>query len=103
MRIVWESCIYGGPFLCLFCGVRSLPRRGARGQALLAVVYGDQDRIYGEACAECLQLSPEALHSHLGERLTQLRQEIGILQELHQASIALPGLEDEFRAFNPLE
>jgi len=100
MQIVWEGCIYGGPFLCLFCGLRALPRRGAQGQAILAVVYGDQGTVYGEACAECIQLTPQTLQAQLTDRLTRLRREVTVLETLHRESVRIPSLEDEFEAFN---
>ncbi len=101
MKIVWERSVYGGnvPIRCVICEEWITPRREHRGQALLAIVYNQQDKFYGEACRHCATATPATLKSFLQERITQLKAKLQDLQDLNQGEIQVPSLEQEFQIY----
>ncbi|MDX2270886.1 MAG: hypothetical protein NW237_02915 [Cyanobacteriota bacterium] len=101
MKIVWEQSIYGGssPIPCLICGRWVNPQRGRGQPSLIAVIYNDQGRIYGEACRSCVALGANNIKSYLQERITRLQAQLQDLQELSQGEVELPTLEAELRAY----
>ncbi len=101
MRIVWEPCIYGGTVHvpCIICGQRAAPVQGRGEQVLLAVVYNDQGRVYGEACRSCVALGVQGIQDCLQERIASLQAQLRDLQELNQGDIQLPTLEEEFKVY----
>ncbi len=101
VKIVWESCVYGGnaPVPCVLCGRWAKPMQSLRNQALLAVVYDDHGKMYGEVCRSCVQAGAEEIKTRLQERITGLRGQLSDLETLNQGEVELPSLEHELRVF----
>lgn len=100
MKIVWEHSTYIGnaPVFCTICGHKSFPIRGRKNQLLLAVIYDDQGRVYGEACRDCVAAGSEGIRTRLQERIQSLQSKLTELQAIAQAPIETPSLEEEFQS-----
>ncbi|NJM00363.1 MAG: hypothetical protein HC829_09140 [Bacteroidales bacterium] len=101
MKIAWEPCIYGvqTPVPCVICGQRSAPTATRGQQAMLAVVYDHEGRIFGEACRSCVRLGADGIRAYLQERIATLQSQVQDLQHLNQGEISLPSLEEELRVY----
>ena len=99
MRIAWELSIYGGTIRCLFCGEWTTAPKVQGQRFLLAVVYGDQGKVYGEACHPCVHQGPKVLRTQLHERLQQLQVQLEEVTRLTQEEIITPRLEAEFHTY----
>ncbi len=101
MKIVWEPCVYGGnaPVPCVICGRWAKPMRSLRNQALLAVVYDNSGKLYGEACRSCVQSGASGIKAHLKERITSLQAQLSDLQQLEEGCVEVPSLEQELRVY----
>ncbi len=101
MKIVWEPCIYGTqtPVPCVICGQRFAPPVTRGQQAMLAVVYDHEGRIFGEACRSCVRLGADGIRAYLQERIATLQAQVQDLQHLTQEDISLPSLEEELRVY----
>ncbi len=101
MKIAWEPCIYGAqtPVPCVICGQRHTPSSTRSQRAMLAVVYDQEGRVYGEACRSCVRLGPDGIRAYLQERIASLQAQVQDLQHLNQGEINLPSLEEEWRAY----
>ncbi len=66
---------------------------------MLAVVYDQEGRVFGEACHNCVRLGPDGIRAYLQERIASLQAQVQDLQHLNQGEISLPSLEEEWRAY----
>lgn len=101
MKITWEPMVYGGqvPVTCAICGDRAVPRRLRGSHYLLAVIYTQEGKVFGEACASCATTSPHELQHLLQARIQALTNELDELKALAAESyIQTPSLEEEFNS-----
>lgn len=103
MKIAWEPMVYGGqvPVSCAICGDRAVPRRLRGSHYLLAIVYTQQGKVFGEACESCANASPHELRQLLDARIQALTGQLDELKALAaESDIETPSLEDEFNSFS---
>jgi hypothetical protein len=102
LKIRWEPSVYVGqaPVFCVVCGYQARPMRVRGGQYLLAIVYNDQDIVYGEACRSCVASGPHEIRERLQERINTLQSKLRDLQMLVAEDVQVPTLEEEFEPYS---
>ncbi len=103
MKISWEPTVYGGqvPIWCCLCGDRAMPRQLRGSHYLLAVVYTDQGKVFGEACHACAIAEPQAIQAQLQSQIQALQKKLTDLEALaSEPQIQTPSLEEEFNSFS---
>jgi hypothetical protein len=103
VKISWEPLVYGGqvPITCCICGDRALPQRLRGSHFLVAVIYTEQGKVFGEACPGCANANPEEIQARLQAQIQDLKAKLADLETLaNEPVIQTPSLEEEFNSFS---